>query len=302
MNLSRHNLSRAGTLLQGSAAYATYQGGKAGVEMTYTYLWRPTNPAFAQAFTAGLAAGVGSGTLTGNWLAPTGFYSMTFSTGQVVLAWLTQSSTAVTFYNPLPLNGGAPIAAVTQAAVTANVTVAGVPPALGVANAYAASQSIGAAANAVLNGAQVGSYTNQGTVYNPAGIPDVPRNVVGAWTTSSTITVKGFDQYGVATSEVQTGTSFTGKKAFAVITSITSSASITAATFGNAAVLGLPFACSTGNWFGALLADASDAGTFVQADFTSPATTSTGDPRGTYAAAGALNGVKFLNSELRVFD
>jgi hypothetical protein len=302
MNLSRHNLSRAGTLFQGSAAYANYQGGKAGVETTYTYLYKPTGSALPLTFTAPLAVGATGGTLNAVFVPPTGFYNLTLSTGQVLLGYFIQGNTAATFWDPLPLAGGAPTVGNVIAAATASATIAGAPPLLGVATAYAASQAVTAGNNFVLNGSQVGTYVNAGNTFNPAGLPDVPRNVVGAWTTSSTVTVRGFDTYGQAMSEAQTGSTFTGKKAFAAITSITSSASITAATFGNGAVLGLPFVTLSGNWFGALLLDAADAGTLVQADLTNPATSATGDTRGTYTPAGALNGAKFLNAEVKVYD
>ena len=67
-------------------------------------------------------------------------------------------------------------------------------------------------------------------------------------------------------------------------------------------MLGLPFLVPSGNWFGAFLNDVVDAGVFVQGDPTDPETTTSGDPRGTYTPAGALNGAKFLNGDFKVAD
>lgn len=72
---------------------------------------------------------------------------------------------------------------------------------------------------------------------------DTPRNVTAAWTTTSVLTVKGFDTYGNPLTESSaSGTSFTGKKAFATITGITVSADVTSCTVGYGDVLGLPIA------------------------------------------------------------
>jgi hypothetical protein len=319
-NLSRHNTSRAGRQFQGSAQHAAYEGGKDGIETPPTYIWRPKGY-LAITFTGVLAAGVSAATLTGNWAPPTGYYNVTLSNGQVVNAWLVQGSTAVVFYQQLPLAGQTLATVNTVSAVTASAVVAGVPPIVGAATQVAASQAITAGNNAVLNGTLLALITSgfpvningitfngsivtvNGTAYTPAIYPDVPRNVVGAWTTSSTVKVSGFDLYGLPMTETQTGTSFTGKKAFAVVTSISSTASITAATFGFGNVIGIPFCVVTGDFLGAVFNDnVETSGTFVQADLTYPATTSTGDPRGTYVPAGTLNGAKFFNTEIRVYD
>jgi hypothetical protein len=76
---------------------------------------------------------------------------------------------------------------------------------------------------------------------NLKAVLDVPRNVVGAWTTAAVVTVTGKDEYGdVIVEKCASGTSFTGTKAFKEITSISTATSITAATFGTGDVLGLP--------------------------------------------------------------
>lgn len=302
-NLSHHNVTRAFQVLQGDAQLGGANFGRNGVEWTPQFVHRPrsTQPL---AFTAPLAAGAASATLTGNWGPPTGFYQVTLSTGQKVLAYLTSGATTCVFFpGSIPKSGGVFVSAGIQTAATAAAFVDEVPPLLGVANGFAVSQAIGAAGSAVLNGANVGAITVNGTLFAVAGLPDVPRNVVAAWTTASNLTVSGFDQYGQAMTEVlSTPGGSTGKKAFAVITGVTSSAAITACTIGFGAVLGLPYRIKSGGFMGALLNDAVDAGTFVQADDTNPATSTTGDVRGTYTCAGALNGAKNVTVELKVQD
>lgn len=95
-----------------------------------------------------------------------------------------------------------------------------------------ASQSVTGAANAVLNGA----LAVAGVI-----IMDVPRTVQMAWTTTSVATITGTDEYGATMVENSaSGTSHTGKKAFATITSISMSISCTSLTAGTNDVLGLP--------------------------------------------------------------
>lgn len=271
------------------------QANNFGFKSNPLYRWRPANQKGALTFTGALAIGVTSATLSSNWGGATFLYIVTLSSGQQVLAFLTNGATNCTFYPyPSPASGGTygPAFALTAAA-TANATVIGQGPVVGSANGYSVSASIGAAGSAVLTGALCAAGV---------GTPDIPRNVVGAWTTSSTVTVTGTDYYGNPQTETQTGTAFTGKKAFSSVTGITSSASITGATFGTGNVLGLPFRASSGDIFAVMFNDAADAGTFVAADLTLPATASTGDVRGTYAPAGTLNGVKFLAALIKVAD
>lgn len=309
--MSRHNVSRAADLFSGSANLANYQGDKNGIEWTPMYRWRPVCGAGlgarAGTFSAGLAAGVTSATLSGNWGGASGLYLMTLSSGQVVSALLTNGATTCLFYpaGAPPTGGTFGAAQAVLNAVTSAFTVAGQPPVLGVANAYSVSAAVALGVSAVLGGAQ--AYT---TFKDPlsgltvtAGVPDVPRNVVGAWTGTAVVTVTGYDQYGQLQTEVSaSGTALTGKKAFAAIISIVPSANITGATFGNGNVLGLPFRVSSGDLESPMFNDASDAGTFALPDLTQPATSSTGDVRGTYAPAGTLNGAKFLGIILKVAD
>ena len=127
----------------------------------------------------------------------------------------------------------------------------------------------------------------------------------GTITTSRNLTVSGYDYYGQAMTEViATGTTssavanVSGKKAFYQITSIAISGALPVAiTVGTTDVLGIPlrvydagYMVRTG-WNNTL---ANDAGTFTVADMTNPATSSTGDVRGTYVPSSATNGVKRL--------
>lgn len=136
---------------------------------------------------------------------------------------------------------------------------------------------------------------------------DVPRAVsvgVGAGSpTTSNITITGFDTYGQAMSEViasgtTQNTTVNGKKAFFQISGITSSASTTVnITIGTTDILGIPVRVTAVPFlatvkYGTTLAQ--DAGTFVAADATNPATTTTGDVRGTYVPATSTDGIKRL--------
>lgn len=301
--MSRHNVSRASMLLSGSAALANYQQMKNGIEWTPEYVWVPVGFARAVTFTGVLAAGALLATLSAAWAGASGLYPMTLSSGEVVNALLTNGATTCTFWpaSPSPSGGSYGPAHAILNAVTASATVAGQPPVVGAANGYSVSASIGAAGLAVLGGA-LASTVLINNVLTPAGVPDVPRNMVGAWTTASTVTVTGLDYYGQVQTETQTGTAFTGKKTFAAITSILSSAAITLATFGTGNVLGLPFRVGSGGISPAMFNDLADAGTFTAPDLTQPATATTGDVRGTYAPAGTLNGAKFLAISVKVFD
>ena len=133
---------------------------------------------------------------------------------------------------------------------------------------------------------------------------DVPRNVVGAWTNTATLTVTGTDEYGNTVVETSgSGTSMAGKKAFKTVTSVVPSANITSATVGTGDVLGLPvFLSGTGM----VLQELEDgavptAGTLV-AGVSSVATATTGDVRGTYDPNSAADGSKSFQLIVAVGD
>jgi hypothetical protein len=130
---------------------------------------------------------------------------------------------------------------------------------------------------------------------------DFPRNLQfvssNAGDTTQTITITGTDYYGApmtqATALNGTTPVFT-KKAFYTVSSIASSAALVGnLTVGTGPALGLSYALLTGslvvgtkNVSGTISAD---AGTVVQPDATNPATSATGDVRGTYSPAAAEN-------------
>lgn len=158
-------------------------------------------------------------------------------------------------------------------------------PATADADGACASQSVTGAAAALINGALASG-----------GVAtfDVPRNVVGAWTGTAVLTVKGTDENGQAITESSaSGTSMTGKKAFKTVTSVVPSANITGATVGTGDVLGLPFFLPAGGYVLKELEDgaATTAGTLVAGVQTEP-TATTGDVRGTYDPNSACDGDK----------
>jgi len=131
---------------------------------------------------------------------------------------------------------------------------------------------------------------------------NTPRALqINTSTTARTITISGYDYFGQAMTEAITvataGTAKSGKKAFYQIASATINGSATAVTIGTTDILGLPvrlidagYVVKVG-WNNTL---AQDAGTLVVADMTNPATSTTGDVRGTYTPSSASDGVKRL--------
>lgn len=292
--MSRQLISRANQVFNGRAALGNYQTGKPGGEVHLLYRFKPVGNR-AATFTGVLAAGAVSGTLSANWGGASGIFPITFSDGEVLNGIFTNGATTCPFLPasfPQVTGSTGPFGGTGALVngVTATIVVGGQPPVLGTANAISLSQSVTGLAAALLNGA-VG------------GVLDVPRNVVAAWTTAATLTITGLDMYGYPQTEaLSTPAGSTGKKAFSVITSIVPSVSITALTVGTGAKLGLPFTTRSGDYFAATLADATDAPTLALADFTYPATTTTGDVRGTVTATGALNGSSFYAALLKGYD
>lgn len=293
--MSRQLMSRANQLFNGRASLGPYQQDKPGGEIHLLYRFKPVGNR-AAAFTGVLAAGATSGTLSANWAGASGIYPITFSDGEVLNGIFTNGATTCPFLPasfPQIIQGtsgpyGGNGALVNG--VTATITVGGQPPILATANSIAVSQAVTGGVAALLNGAT-------------AGVLDVPRNVVASWTTAATVLVTGTDAQGQVQSEaLSTPGGSTGKKTFATITSIVPSVSITALVVTTGNKLGLPFAVRSGDVFSTLLADAADASVLVAADGTYPATTTTGDVRGTLAPAGAFDGVKFFSALIKPID
>lgn len=138
-----------------------------------------------------------------------------------------------------------------------------------------------------------------------AYVLDVPRcvTITAAGANTATYLVSGIDQYGQSMSQLlaapSTSTVAT-TKAFKKVISVTnanSTAGTNGLTVGFNDKLGLPFRVTdvtyvqSVKWAATL---AQDAGTFVAADTTSPATTSTTDVRGCYTPSSAANGTRRL--------
>lgn len=167
-------------------------------------------------------------------------------------------------------------------------------------------QNFGAPAAADADGAVASQDLTAAGVFSGAGIAgalasggvatfDIPRNVVAAWTGAAVITITGTDKYGEVVKESSaSGTSLAGKKAFKTITGVAVSADVTGLTVGSGDVLGLDYRVDANGLLFARANNAIDAGTFVPAVTTDPATATTGDTRGTFAPAVALNGTNTL--------
>jgi hypothetical protein len=175
-----------------------------------------------------------------------------------------------------------------------------IPQTLQTAN-IAASQTAAAAGAVTLT-----AGTSAKTVINASGVSVIQLNTpralqINTSTTARAITISGYDYFGQAMTETITvataGTAKSGKKAFYQVASATINGSATAVTIGTTDILGLPIrAIDAGyvvkvGWNNTL---AQDAGTFVAADMTNPATATTGDVRGTYTPSSASDGIKRL--------
>lgn len=167
----------------------------------------------------------------------------------------------------------------------------------------AASQTPGAAGNLTLS-AGTGVTVSMGFDGVLRYVLDTPRvvTVTAAGNESAvTFTVFGFDQYGQAMSQAMAGpnaNTVSTLKAFKSVTRVAVSAATGGAiTAGYGNTFGLPVRVTDAGyivhagWAGAL---AADAGTFVSAVTTDPATAATGDVRGTFAPSSAADGVKRL--------
>lgn len=166
-------------------------------------------------------------------------------------------------------------------------------PVAAAANNVCVSQAVNSGVLALLNG-------------TTAGTLDVPRNVVAAWTNTAVITVTGLDEHGnVMVEQSASGTSFTGLKAFARVTSVTFSANVTGATVGTGVRLGLPiWLPNSGN----VLREFEDgavptAGTIVAGLAQGTRSTAlTADVRGTYQPNSAPDGSRVFDLLVSVPD
>jgi len=170
------------------------------------------------------------------------------------------------------------------------------------ATAVAAAQAVAVAGNLTINGAS--ATAGVATLDVPRAVSIVSSN---AGDTSQIATVTGTDTYGIAMSEAITfngTTTVSGKKAFKTVTQVAVSPLLAGnASVGSTDVFGLPIRADSRNyvqtaWGGAFVT----TGTFAAAVTTSPATTTTGDVRGTFAPADAANASKRLTLYVFVAD
>ena len=175
-----------------------------------------------------------------------------------------------------------------------------IPQTLQTSNIAASQTAAGAGSLTLTAGTSVKSVVrNDGTTVLQLNTPRALQ--VNCSTTARAFTINGYDYFGQAMSEVITvvtpGTAVFGKKAFYQIVSASIAGSATVCLVGTSDVFGLPVRCIDAGyvvkvgWNNTL---AQDAGTFVAADMTNPATSSTGDVRGTYKPSTASDGVKRL--------
>lgn len=169
----------------------------------------------------------------------------------------------------------------------------------------AAAQTTAGAANLTLAAAGTGGTTSvtrsDGTTVLQLDTPRTISLTSAGNVSAQTFLVSGFDVYGQPMSELITGpnaTTVNGKKAFYQVASIVTSAAVaTATSAGTSNILGLPFLVTTVGYVGSVSWNSAlgdDTGTFVAPDTTSPATTTTGDVRGTYLPSTATDGTKRL--------
>ena len=146
--------------------------------------------------------------------------------------------------------------------------------------------------------------TGGAAVVTTAGTPTGLTYTLGV--APQNMTVSGYDYYGQAMTEVITSsasvsTAVNGKKAFYQIASIaTAGATGTTITAGTTDILGFPLRVFDAGyivrvgWNNTLANDTGGNSAFVAADMTTPATSTTGDVRGTYVPSTASNGIKRL--------
>lgn len=171
------------------------------------------------------------------------------------------------------------------------------------ASAYAASQSPGANALTLSAGTGIVAIADAyGIIRYTADVPRAVTITSGGNDAGIAFLIKGYDEYNFPMSQLLTGTNgstATTLKAFkSVISIVPNGAVASTATAGTADVFGLPVSIidvgylANAGWNNT---QSDNSGTLTVADQTSPATTTTGDVRGTFAQSGAAsNGIRRL--------
>ena len=170
--------------------------------------------------------------------------------------------------------------------------------------AYAALQTPVASAITLSAGTGVSAVVVNGVTRFQCDVPRAVTISSGGNDTGITFLISGYDKYGQQMTQRVTGgngATVTSKKAFYSVTSVLPSGSVaTTATVGTADVFGIDIAVSdlcylytVGNQSKQI-----DTGTGIIWDTTTPATSLTGDVRGTYAPSFASNGSARLVIEI----
>lgn len=272
----------------------TATGGTGGVSSS-------TLTVTAVGFGAPIALGMyvdGSSVTDGTYIS--GFGTGTGGVGTYTLnqAINIANTTALTLHGNIPFDNPAPMDL--GIGPLGRVYIWDVVPQAKVANNLATAQSP-TGAFTLTAGTSVKAVTlNSGSIGYALDVPRALIITIGTGTiTDRSITISGFDYYGQAMSEViATGTTqsttVSGKKAFYIVTSITTSGAVGGTVaVGTTDLLGIPVRVANVAYVISVKSNstlAQDAGSFVAAD-TATATTTTGDVRGTYAPATASNGI-----------
>lgn len=167
--------------------------------------------------------------------------------------------------------------------------------------AFAVLQTPSTGAITLAGSTSVSTATVSGTTVYQADVPRVVTISSGANDTGITFTVSGYDYYGQPVTQTVTGVSaatVSTTKAFYQVKSVTHTGSVnTTVTVGTGDVFGLPFflrgreSIISVGWAGTAGQSAVSATVGVT---TTPATSFTGDVRGTYATGSASNGTNRL--------
>jgi hypothetical protein len=239
--------------------------------------------------------GVTDGTfITGFGTGTGGVGTYTVNNSQSVASTTILLNGNATLEDPAPMDRGVgPLGriyvfdVVPQTAVTSNI---------------AASQTPTGAGNLTLTaGTSVRSVTRpDGSLVLQLDCPRAVSVSLVVGGTARAYTISGFDYYGQPMSEVITSVAAAttnGKKAFYQISSVSGAgATVTAVTVGTTQIIGLPVRVTDGGYIchvGWNNAFAIDGGSLVVAS-TVPATTSTGDVRGTFTPSTTIDGIKRL--------
>jgi hypothetical protein len=208
------------------------------------------------------------------------------------------NTTALTLHSNIPFDNPAPMDL--GIGPLGRIYVWDVVPQAKVANNLATAQSP-TSAFTLTAGTSVKAVTlTNGSIGYALDCPRALIITIGTGTiASNTITITGYDYFGQPMSEaIATGTTqsttVSGKKAFYIVTSITTTGAVGGTVaVGTTDLLGIPVRVTNVAYIASVKSNstlAQDAGSFVAAD-TATATTTTGDVRGTYAPATASNGI-----------